>query len=166
MATAGISTLGVKLFYATESTAGTRPTTASGYTQLTRINGIGGITQEPEQIDASALEDLITRNIAGRTSTGDTVTVTVNVTSETIAEWNTLMQTYSALTGGKGMWFEVVNDKLTDNGSTPKVQGFYFKAQPPTTFPMPESNQNELQTVEIPLVIEDYIGYADAVIPS
>ena len=81
MATAGVSTLGVKLYYCAESTAGTRPT--SNYTQLTRINAIGGIQQEPEQIDASALEDLVTRNIAGRTGTGDTVTVTVNVTTET-----------------------------------------------------------------------------------
>ena len=164
MATAGVSTLGVKLYYYAETTAGTRPTT--GFTQLTRINAIGGITQEPEQIDASALEDLVTRNIAGRTGTGDTVTVTVNVTTETLAEWNTLLTSYSALTGGKGMWFQVVNDKLTDGASTPKVQGFYFKAQPPAKFPMPESNQNELQTVEIPLVIEDYEGYAEAKIPS
>ena len=164
MATAGVSTLGVKLYYCAESTAGTRPT--SNYTQLTRINAIGGITQEPEQIDASALEDLVTRNIAGRTGTGDTVTVTVNVTTETLTEWNSLLTTYAGLTGGKGMWFQVVNDKLTDGAGTPKVQGFYFKAQPPAKFPMPESNQNELQTVEIPLVIEDYEGYAEAKTPS
>ena len=164
MATAGVSTLGVKLYYCAESSPGTRPT--SGYTQLTRINAIGGITQEPEQIDASALEDLVTRNIAGRTGTGDTVTVTVNVTTETLAEWSSLLSTYSGLTGGKGMWFQVVNDKLTDGAGTPKVQGFYFKAQPPAKFPMPESNQNELQTVEIPLVIEDYEGYAEAKTPS
>ena len=164
MATAGVSTLGVKLYYCAETTAGTRPT--SNYTQLTRINAIGGITQEPEQIDASALEDLVTRNIAGRTGTGDTVTVTVNVTTETLKEWKDLLDAYSGLTGGKGMWFEVVNDKLYDTPSgqsaTAKVQGFYFKAQPPAKFPMPESNQNELQTVEIPLVIEDYEGYAEA----
>lgn len=164
MATAGVSTLGVKLYYCAETTAGTRPT--ANYTQLTRINAIGGIQQEPEQIDASALEDLVTRNIAGRTGTGDTVTVTVNVTTETLAEWNTLLTAYAGLTGGKGMWFQVVNDKLTDGAGTPKVQGFYFKAQPPAKFPMPESNQNELQTVEIPLVIEDYEGYAEAKIPS
>lgn len=164
MATAGVSTLGVKLYYKAESSAGTKPTGA--FTQLTRVNAIGGISQEPEQIDASALEDLVTRNIAGRTSTGDQVTVTINVTTETLAEWNTLLNAYSNLTGGKRMWFQVVNDKLTDGAGTPKVQGFYFVAQPPAKFPMPESNQNELQTVEIPLVIEEYEGYAEAQTPS
>ena len=168
MATAGVSTLGVKLYYAGltgEGTSGgnpTHPTTASNYTLLHRINSIGGIQQEPEQIDASALEDLVTRNISGRSSTGDSVNVVVNITTETMAEWNTLFSTAN----GGALWFQVVNDKLTDGAGTPKVQGFYFKATPPAKLPMPESNQNELQTVEIPLVIEYYEGYAEAKTPS
>ena len=46
MATAGISTLGITFGYGTEATAGTKPTS---FTQLTRINAIGGVTIEPEQ---------------------------------------------------------------------------------------------------------------------
>ena len=165
MADYGISTLGIKLYYAVESTAGTRPT--SSFTNLTRINAIGGITAEPEVIDASALEDDITHNIKGRTTISDTVAITVNLTTETVAEWNTLISSYDALTGGKGMWFQVYYDgKITDGAGTPKAQSFYFKAQPPAQLPMPESNQNDLQTVEIPLVVEDVEGYAEAKIPS
>ena len=48
---AGISTLGITFGYGVESTAGTKPST---FTKLNRINNIGGITIEPEQIDASA----------------------------------------------------------------------------------------------------------------
>lgn len=54
MALAGISTLGISLSYGVETTAGTKP---ASFSLLTRINAIGGITQDTEQIDASALED-------------------------------------------------------------------------------------------------------------
>jgi hypothetical protein len=63
MAAAGLSTLGITFGYGTEATAGTKPTS---FKQLTRINSIGGINIEPEQIDASALEDAITRYVKGR----------------------------------------------------------------------------------------------------
>ena len=79
MALAGISTLGVKLFYGVEGTAGTKPAT---FTQLTRINAIGGISQDTEQIDASALEDTSSKYIAGRADTGGTITVTINMTPD------------------------------------------------------------------------------------
>lgn len=67
MAEAGLSTLGITFGYGTETTAGTKPTS---FKQLTRINAIGGINIEPEQIDASALEDAITRYVKGRADTG------------------------------------------------------------------------------------------------
>ena len=101
MAVAGISTLGVTFGYGTETTAGTKPTT---FTQLTRINSIAGISIDQENIDASALEDAITKNIKGRADTGGTWAITVNFTDATEAEWETLMSTYKALTGGKRMW--------------------------------------------------------------
>lgn len=59
---AGVSTLGVQFGYAVETTAGKKPTT---FKRLTRINSIPGITIEPEQIDASALEDKVTRYVKG-----------------------------------------------------------------------------------------------------
>ena len=64
---AGISTLGITFGYGVESTAGTKPTT---FTKLNRINNIAGITIEPEQLDASALEDAVTRYVKGRADTG------------------------------------------------------------------------------------------------
>ena len=46
MASPGISTLGIKL--GVGAAGNTKPAT---FTQLTRINSIGGISIEPEQID-------------------------------------------------------------------------------------------------------------------
>lgn len=147
MATAGISTLGITFGYGTETTAGTKPTS---FTQLTRINAIGGVTIEPEQIDASALEDMITRYVKGRADTGGSFPITVNFTSETKTEWTTLIASYKALTDEKKMWFEVVIPGISD--------AFFVIAQPPEQIPMPEIGQNELLTVEMNLTIEEYKG--------
>lgn len=144
---AGISTLGITLGYGVEETAGTKPTT---FNQLHRINAIGGITIDPEQIDASALEDNVTRYVKGRADTGGTWTVTVNYSDEIAKEWEDLITAYKALTGGKRMWFEVVSKDLT--------KGFFVIAQPPESIPMPEVGQNELLIIEMNLIIEEYKG--------
>lgn len=145
MAVAGLSTLGITFGYGCESgTAGLKPAT---FTQLTRINTIGAITLENQQIDASALEDLITKNIAGRADTPGNIGVTVNLTDATKTEWETLISTYKALTGGMQMWFEIIIPGITE--------GYFFIAQPPQEMPSPEIGQNELLTVEMSLTIVD-----------
>ena len=143
----GVSTLGITFGYGTEDTAGTKPTT---FTQLNRINAIGGITIENEQIDASALEDKVSRYVQGRGDTGGSFTVTVNFTSETLAEWKTVLSTYEALTDGKRMWFETLIPGFTES--------FFVVAQPPTAIPQPELSQNALLTIEMNLTIEEYKG--------
>ena len=147
MAAAGISTLGITFGYGSEATAGTKPTS---FKQLTRINAIGGINIEPEQIDASALEDFITRYVKGRADTGGSFPVTVNFTSDTVKEWQDLITAYKALSGGKRMWFETIIPGITNS--------FFVIAQPPEEIPQPEIGQNELLTVEMNLTIEEYKG--------
>lgn len=63
----GLSTLKVQFAYGVETTAGTKPAT---FTQLERCNNISGIELPVETIDASALEDEITKYVAGRQDTG------------------------------------------------------------------------------------------------
>ena len=147
MAAAGISTLGITFGYGTETTAGTKPTS---FKQLTRINALGGINIEPEQIDASALEDFITRYVKGRADTGGSFPVTVNFTSDTVKEWQDLITAYKALSGGKRMWFETIIPGITNS--------FFVVAQPPEEIPQPEIGQNELLTLEMNLTIEEYKG--------
>lgn len=147
MATAGISTLGVTFGVGFETTAGEKPAT---FTQLTRINAIGGINIEPEQIDASALEDYITRNVKGRADTGGSFSVTVNFTEETVEEWSKVITDFQALTGGKRAWFETIIPGFSES--------FFVIAQPPEEIPQPEIGQNELLTFEMPLTIEEYKG--------
>lgn len=148
MALAGISTLGITFGYGVETTSGTKPST---FTQLTRINSIGGITIENEQIDASAIEDAVSRYVQGRGDTGGSFAITVNFTPETKDEWATLIEEYNtAKETGLRMWFETIIPGFDD--------AFFVVAQPPTAIPQPEIGQNELLTVEMGLTIEEYKG--------
>ena len=144
---AGISTLGITFGYGVEATAGQKPT---AFTKLNRINNIGGISIQPEQIDASALEDFITRYVKGRADTGGSFPITVNFTPETKTEWATLIDAYQELSGGKRMWFETIIPGFTES--------FFVVAQPPEEIPQPEIAQNGLLTVEYNLTIEEYKG--------
>ena len=128
MANYGISTLGVTVSYAQETTAGTRPTT--GYTALTRINSIGEISLDQESIDASALEDMLTKNIAGRGTVSDTMSVTVNLTPETQAEWETLISAAATAKATKPL----PNGKLLlqQIPHLPKVKELGFRLRTPT----------------------------------
>lgn len=145
---AGISTLGITFGYGVETTAGTKPST---FTQLDRINNIGGINIENEQIDASALEDYVSKYIQGRGDTGGSFPVTVNFTEETADQWTDVISAYNtAKASGLRMWFETIVPGFDD--------GFFVVAQPPTAIPQPEMGQNELLTVEMTLTIEEYKG--------
>lgn len=64
---AGLSSLGVKFGFGVETTAGTKP---AAFSWLERCNSISGIALPTENIDASALEDLVTRYVPGRQDTG------------------------------------------------------------------------------------------------
>lgn len=141
----GVSTLGARLGYG--ATKGT-------YTFLSRVNSIGGISLEPEQIDSSALEDFVSRYVPGRSDNGGTLTVTVNLTDSTITEWETVISTAN----GGALYWEIYFPNL--------AKAFVVKAYPPAKLPSPEVEQNGLLTVEINLTIEEYIGVESAVAPS
>lgn len=145
---AGVSNLGVTFGYGVETTAGTKPET---FTKLTRINKITGISVEPEKIDASALEDSSTKNIAGRDTVSDTMTVTVNTTDATITEWEGVITAYQALTGGKRMWFEIITPGIT--------KAEFVVATPPAHLPISDKEQNSLNTMGINLTVEDFVGF-------
>ena len=145
---AGISSLGVKLSYGVEATAGTKPST---FKVVHRINSIGGITIEPETIDASALEDSVTRSVAGRGTSAGNFTIGVNITNETVAEWRQVIADYKEIMDdGLRMWWQVSSPSL--------AEAFYIAAQPPLEIPMPDISQNELMVVEIPLTIDEFLG--------
>ena len=148
MALAGLSTLGITFGYGVETVASQKP---ASFTQLTRINSIGGISITPETIDASALEDSVEKSVAGRATTGSTWEVVINYTPDTASEWDTLISAYNTAHASQlQMWFEVIVPGMTD--------AFFVIAEPPQEIPMPELSQNSLLTVTMSLTIVDYKG--------
>lgn len=152
---AGVSTLGIKLAYGVETSAGVKP---EAFQVLHRINEIGEISLSTETIDASALEDTVERNVAGRASLGGEWEITFNVTDETMAEWKALIAAYKALSGGKRMWFEIIVPGLTDAD--------FVVAQPPLQIPSPSMGQNEVLTCAMSMAIEEYVGFDTKVVPT
>lgn len=150
---AGLSSLGITFGWGAETTAGEKPTT---FKQLHRINALGEVNIENEQIDASSLEDLVARYIQGRGDTGGSTNADVNYTPETVAEWKEVIEAYkTAKEEGKRIWFETI------------IPGFeeadFIVAQPPTKIPSPAKGQNELLVVSMNLTIEEYVGLDEKV---
>lgn len=97
--------------------------------------------------------------MAGRQDSGGSWPVTINPTDETIAEWETVISTYQNRTDNDlSMWFTVWSPYLT--------RAFYIVAEPPKQLPMSEMAQNELQTIEIGLTINEYKGMDEAIRPT
>lgn len=147
MAEAGLSTLGVKVYQA-ESADNNKVTTADSYSQLTRINAIGEASITPENIDASALEDLVSRYVAGRSTVTDSLAITVNATDETIAEWKEI--------SGKTICIMIDIPGLTD--------AFFVIVQVPSILPLPSLDQNSLLTMAINCTVNNFIGLSEKVV--
>lgn len=155
---AGLSTLKVKFGYGVENTAGTKP---SSFKWLERCNNISGIDLPVETIDASSLEDEVSKYIAGRQDSGGEWTVTFNFTPEVQAQLEGMISDYNT---GKSQstplqtWFEVYHPTMD--------KAFFVIAEPPQKLPMPEMGQNELLTMDVTFTIVEYKGLLDAVEPS
>lgn len=148
MAVSGFSTLGMELGMGAWSASDTGP--ANAFTKMGRINAIGGITLSQESIDSSAISDLVSQSVEGRSDPGGEWTVTVNATDETIAEWIAIK--------GTTKWFEVYHPSMT--------KAWFIAAAVPASLPLPEIGQNELLTMEISLVIKTYHGLDTKVTPT
>ena len=152
----GVSTLGITFSYGIETTSGTKPTT---FTLLPRCNDISEITLETETIDASALEDMQSRYIAGRQDTGGNWDVTFNLTNETIPILETMLEeSATGLASNFRTWFQVSSPNLE--------KSFFVVGQPGTKVPLPAMAQNELLTGAISIAIDEYVGLDTKVAPT
>lgn len=118
-----VSTAGMFVKYAVESTAGTRPTT--GYTTIPGVKAIPSLWNEPNMLQSTPLS--ATKNhtyIEGLGDNGGAITLTVNDESTFRTAWEACITAYTGLTGGKQMWFEIAYQ----DGSG--LESFYFPGEP------------------------------------
>lgn len=152
----GLSTLGITLSFGVETISGTKPTK---FTVLHRCNDIPEITLETETIDASALEDMQSRYIAGRQDTGGEWSPVFNLTEDVITELEEMMDAAATgLESGLRTWFQVTVPNLT--------KAFFVVGQPGTKIPLPAMAQNELLTGSISIAIDEYVGLDTKVEPT
>lgn len=118
-----VSTAGMLVKYAVESTKGTRPTT--GYTAIPGCKAIPGIFNDPNTLQSTPLS--ATKNhtyIEGLNDSGGAIQITVNDYDAFRTAWEACVTAYAGLTGGKEMWFEV------SYPASSSLDSFYFPGKP------------------------------------
>ena len=114
------NTIGVKLKYKAESSAGSRPT--SGFTQIPDIKSTPAIDINPNKLEVTNLEDEYQRFIDGVKSVGDSFDFTANLTADLKTKWAACVTAAkNAWVSGKSTWFEI---------SIPNFDSFYFAGIP------------------------------------
>ena len=116
-----LSTAGVSLKYAVETTAGTRPT--ASYTAVPNIKETPDFNPEPSTLEVTDLSDTVwKRYIAGLKDPGGALSFTANLTSAFKTAWETLVTAYTTgIASSKATWFEI---------NVPTVGSFYFAGIP------------------------------------
>ena len=114
------STIGVKLKYCVETTAGTRPT--SGYTEIPDIKSTPSFDFNPSKLQVTNLSDSNHRYIPGVQDVGDSYDYTANLTANLRSIWEAMVTaSETARASGKSTWFETV---------IPNLGSFYFAGMP------------------------------------
>lgn len=142
-----LSTAGVQLQYAVETTAGTRPTT--GYKRIKGIKSTPSLNPSPDALETTTLDELEYKTyIDGLKDVGGAIEFTFNLTEELITAWDELMEAYEAgKVAGKATWFTIVVPGLTNS--------FYFTGNP-SAMGLPETSVNSV------LEITNYITPTNA----
>lgn len=117
-----LSTAGIHLLYAIETTAGTRPTT--GYTDLPGVKSTPSLNPAPEALDATTLNELTYKKyVEGLKDLGGSLEFTFNLTQALIDAWDELITAFEeAKVTGKQGWFLINIPGLNE--------GFYFRGKP------------------------------------
>lgn len=142
-----LSTAGVKLAYAVEETAGTRPTSA--YTRIYGVKSTPSLNPSPDTLETTTLDELEYKTyIDGLKDLGGALEFTFNLTEELIEAWDALMTAYEAgKLAGKATWFTIIIPGLSES--------FYFTGNP-SNMGLPETSVNAV------LEITNYITPTNA----
>lgn len=133
-----VSSIGTRVLYCVETTAGTRPT--SGYTFIPCITAAPSFDNIPEQIDCSDLGDDITQYLPGRQDPGGDAAFTANITTDFLDAWDDLVTAAAtAKAAGKRVWFEY---------KTPNFAKSFFWSGEPVKLGHGGLEQNAVQTVQ------------------
>ena len=122
MAGIQLSTAGVTLHYAAETTAGQRPT--SGYSKISEVKSIPELNPEPDNLETTTLEETEWKTyIPGLKDIGGALSFTANLTEKSMEEWESVVEAYNtAAKNNLATWFCIIIPGLT--------KALYFTGQP------------------------------------
>lgn len=147
-----ISSAGIKILYAPESTLDTCPSTgfkekaASGTLNIADyVTGISGLGADFDMYDVTPLSETSRhRFVKGLQNNDGSISFNCNINPTSRADWGLIVTEFAALSGGKSLWWEVILPGDTD--------GFFFRGEPlPMRFPDVEAGsavQGAVQIVE------------------
>lgn len=147
-----ISSAGVQIYYAPESTVNTCPST--GFKQKAGtgtlniadyVTGISGLGADYDMLDVTPLSETSRhRFVKGLQNNDGSIELNANINPTSRTDWGLIVAEFAALTGGKSLWWEVILPGDTD--------GFFFRGEPlPMRFPDVEAGsavQGAVQIVE------------------
>ena len=145
------NTIGVKLGYAIEATAGSRP--ESGYTNIPDLKTIPGAELTPSKLEVTNLTDKYRRFITGVLDAGDSFDLTANLTASLKTLWNSMVSSAkTAWASGKSTWYEI---------SIPNFDSFYF-AGIPTEMGFNEMGVDAVAEASLHIIPNQIAGWATA----
>ena len=145
------NTIGVKLGYCVEASAGSRPT--SGYINIPDIKNLPSMDLNPSKLEVTNLVDKYKRYVNGVMDAGDDVAITANLTANLKTIWASLVAAAnSAWTSGKSTWFEI---------SIPNFDSFYF-AGIPTDMGFNEMGVDAVAEASLHIIPNQIAGWATA----
>ena len=143
------NTIGAKLKYAVETSAGTRPTTS--YIQIPNIKEIPGIENTPSQLEVTDLEDTHRRYIPGVIDSGNDFALTANLTASLKNAWASLVAAAnSAWASNKATWFEI---------QIPNFDSFYFAGMP-TEMGVNQIGVDAVMEAQLHIIPNEIAGWA------
>lgn len=114
------NTIGVQLKWASETVAGSRPT--SGFVALPDIKSIPAMDLNPSKLEVTNLIDTNKRYIPGVRDAGDDFPINGNLTASLKTAWGSVVSiAKAAWASGFATWFEV---------AVPNFDSFYFAGTP------------------------------------
>ena len=133
-----LSSIGIKVSYAFETVAGTRPTT--GYTHIEGVKELPELNPAPDTLETSSFDNLEYKTyINGLKDLGGALSFTANFTQSLFDEWNGdggVMEQYNTnKESGKSMWLCI---------DIPGINKACFFTAEPSQIGVPSASTNEV----------------------
>lgn len=156
MAAVDLSTAGIRVGYAHETNAGTKP---SSFTSLPNPKSIPDMNPEPNALDITSLNDTEwKRYMEGLKDMGGALGITFGMSQTLYTTWQTMCETAeSNKASGKRVWFVFYVPGLSDS---------FFMTVDPSKMGMPAAEVDSVLDVTVNVLPTGEIGWATAINPT